>query len=253
MAVIDDSKQAAGQSPADSPGNMPGHLKDHRSVIFLRSVLVGAASILPLPGVSEALTSALRRGLLRHVAGLRHVDIEEEAVDEILAEPPKGKRFTVFSALNGAASFLKPRRSLRRMVVALQFVHGIEESVRVFQRATLFDHYCAMHHLGAGVGVDKARRLRKTMDEASGMAQRELVGEAITQLVTQTARVLLALPGWAWAHIRRTGEPPALPSLLALAQTTNELVANLSVSRYLGRLAEAFDRKWSGGTVITVN
>ena len=42
----------------------PGHLQQNRAVILLRSALVGAASILPLPGVTEALTGALRRGLM---------------------------------------------------------------------------------------------------------------------------------------------------------------------------------------------
>jgi hypothetical protein len=228
-------------------------LKENRSVILLRSALVGAASVLPIPGVTEALTGALRRGLMRHVAGLRHVDIEEDAVDELLSEAPKSGRFTVFSAVNGAVSFLKPRRALRRMLVALQLVHGFEEAARVFQRATLLDHYCAVHHLGASITVDKARRLRKAMEEASGTAQSELVGETISQLVTQAVRMMMALPAWVWSHIQRTGEPPALPSLLGLAQASHELVANLSASRYLGRLAETFDRKWSGGTVITVN
>jgi hypothetical protein len=235
------------------PKQEPAHLKDHRAVISFRSALVGAASLLPVPGVAEALAGALRRGLMRHVTSLRHVDIEDEAVDALLAEAPGPRRFTVYSALSGAVAFLKPRRALRRMVAALQILHGIEEGVRMFQLATLVDHYCTMHHLGPSIGVDKARRLRRVIDESTITAQRELAAEAINQIATQAGRILVELPGWAWGHIKRTGEPPALPSLAGLSRTTHELIANLSVRRYLGRLTETFDRKWSGGTVITVN
>ena len=64
----------------------PAHLHDNRSVIILRSILIGAASVLPVPGVTEALTGSLRRGLMQHVAGLRKVDIEEDALDAFLAK-----------------------------------------------------------------------------------------------------------------------------------------------------------------------
>lgn len=231
----------------------PAHLQAHRKVILLRSALVGAASILPLPGVAEPLTGALRRGLMQHVAGLRHVDLEEAALDELLAETPKQKRLSLFSALGGLASLLRPRRALRRMFVGLAVLRGAEEAARAFQQATLLDHYCAVHHLGPAISVDKARRLRAVMEQASTLAQRELAGEALTQIATQMGRLILAVPTWVWGQIRRTGEPPALPSLAGLVQTTQELLAGLSARRYLGRLADSFDRKWSGGTVITVN
>jgi len=239
--VIEDTKQE------------PGHLQDNRSVILLRSALVGAASVLPLPGVTEALTGALRRGLMQHVAGLRQVDIEEPALDALLAESPKQKRLTVFSALGGLVSLLRPRQAFRRMFIGLAVLRGVEEGARAFQLATLLDHYCAVHHLGPGISVDKARRLRAVMDESTTIAQRELAGEALTQIATQAGRLILAVPTWVWGQIRRTGEPPALPSLAGLVQSTQEMLASLSARRYLGRLADTFDRKWSGGTVITVN
>ncbi len=231
----------------------PGHLQQNRAVILLRSALVGAASILPLPGVTEALTGALRRGLMQHVAGLRHVDLEEPALDELLAESPKKKRLTVFSALGGLVSLLRPRQAFRRMFIGLAVLRGVEEGARAFQTATLLDHYCAVHHLGPGISVDKARRLRAVMEEATLIAQRELASEALTQIATQAGRLIVAVPTWVWAQIRRTGEPPALPSLAGLVESTQQMLATLSARRYLGHLTDSFDRKWSGGTVITVN
>ena len=231
----------------------PAHLHTNRPVIILRSILVGAATVLPVPGISEALTGSLRRGLMQHVAGLRKVDIEEDALDALLAESPKPKRLTLFSAAGGLASLLGPRKALRRMFVGLQVLRGVEEGARVFQLATLLDHYCAVHHLGPGISVDKARKLRSVIDQASATTQRELAGEALTQIAGQAGRLITAVPSWAWAHIRRTGEVPALPNLSSLVQTTQELFANLSARRYFGRLTDTFDRKWSGGTVITVN
>ncbi len=231
----------------------PAHLHDHRSAIILRSILVGAASILPVPGVTEALTGSLRRGLLQHVAGLRKVDIEEDALDALLADTPKAKRLTLFSALGGLASMLGPRQALRRLFIGLQVLRGVEEGAKAFQLATLLDHYCAVHHIGAGISVDRARKLRGVIDAASAGTQRELAGETLTLLASQGMQLATAVPTWVWAHIRRTGEAPALPELPSLMQTTHELLAHLSVRGYLGRLTDTFDRKWSGGTVITVN
>ena len=237
----------------DDTKHEPAHLKDNRPVIILRSALVGAASVLPVPGVTEALTGALRRGLMQHVAGLRHVDLEEDALDALLSDSPKPKRLTLFSAIGGLATVLRPRQSLRRMFIGLQVLRGIEEGARAFQAATLLDHYCAVHHVGAGISVDKARRLRATMAEATALAQRELAGEALTQLATHAVRLLTAVPTWVWAQIRHTGEVPELPSLAGLVHSTQEFLSSLSARRYLGRLSDSFDRKWSGGTVITVN
>jgi len=231
----------------------PAHLQDNRAVIILRSALVGAASVLPLPGIGDALTGALRRGLMQHVAGLRHVDIEEDALDALLSESPKQRRLSLFSAVGGLASLLRPRKALRRMFVGLQVLRGVEEAARVFQMATLLDHYCAVHHLGPAITVDKARKLGEVMAEASLLAQRELASEALTQLATGALSLFTAVPVWVWGHIHRTGEPPALPSLAALVQSTQQFLATVSARRYLGRLSDSFDRKWSGGTIITVN
>lgn len=237
----------------DDTKHEPAHLQDNRAVIILRSALVGAASVVPVPGIGDALTGALRRGLMQHVAGLRHVDIEEDALDALLAESPKQRRLTVFSAVGGLASLLRPRKALRRMFVGLQVLRGLEEGARAFQMATLLDHYCAVHHLGPAISVDKARKLGEVMAEASVLAQRELASEALTQLATTTLRLFTAVPVWIWGHIHRTGEPPALPSLAALVQLTQQFLATVSARRYLGRLSDSFDRKWSGGTIITVN
>ena len=231
----------------------PAHLHDNRSVIILRSILVGAASILPVPGVTEALTGSLRRGLMQHVAGLRKVDLEEDALDAFLSDSPKPKRLTLFAALGGLASMLGPRQALRRMFIGLQVLRGAEEGARAFHLATLLDHYCAAHHIGGGISVDKARKLRSVIEESSATTQRQLAGETLTLLAKEGMQLLTTVPTWVWAHIRRTGEPPALPELPSLAQTTQELLAHLSVRLYLGRLTDTFDRKWSGGTVITVN
>ena len=47
--------------------------------------------------------------------------------------------------------------------------------------------------------------------------------------------------------------PGPLAPLPVAVEIIRELLATLSARRYLGRLADSFDRKWSGGTVITVN
>ena len=61
---------------------------------------IGITSAPGLQLKTEALTGALRRGLMQHVAGLRQVDIDEPALDELLAER------AIFEYWSHEASFL---------------------------------------------------------------------------------------------------------------------------------------------------
>jgi hypothetical protein len=232
-----------------------GHLEENRTVILLRSLLVGVSSALPLPGVSELITGSLKRGLLQHVAGLRRVDLTDAAVDELLSEPPKRKNLGVFAAIGGLAGVFRRRsgRGLRRLFVGLQVLQALDESLRMFQLGILLDHYCASFHVGAALDGDKARQLRLAFEDAQLQAQRGLISDSLATILTQLTQVALALPQWVWSHIQKTGTPPVLPSMAGLVAQTQALLSELGMRRYLNRLATCFDKKWSGAAVITVN
>lgn len=225
----------------------PEHLQEHRVLILVRSALIGAASILPVPAVGDLLATALRRGLVQHVAGLRHVDLDDEAVEVLVAAPEDRKRLGILSALGSLTSLLGRRGRFRRLFVGLVVLQGLEESSRAFHLATLVDHYCARHHVGAGLAPAEAKQLRASIDEAIRTAQSDLAGETLDRLVALGSRVFQIAMSSLSARLQRGPvDPQALPNLSVLAERTQEFVRDLSVRRYVARLASSFDRKWGG-------
>lgn len=228
------------------------HLSENRAVILFRSALVGASTMIPVPLVSDLLTQMLRRGLLKQVASLRHVELEKEAIDVLLTDSPERKRLGVLSMVSGVFAWLKPRGRMRRMVAFLQLLRGIEEGVRIFHLATLLDHYAAHYHAGGVLKESDATKLRAAMDEAVDGAQRDLATEALNGALTAIGRLVMAVPGWVLDKIRRGEDPAELP-ISGLADQTRELLHDLTLQRYLGRIANTFDKKWGGAAVITVS
>jgi hypothetical protein len=201
--------------------------------------------MIPVPLVSDLLAQMLRRGLLKQIASLRHVELEKEAIDVLLSDSPERKRLGVLSMVSGVFAWLKPRGRMRRMVAFLQLLRGLEEGVRMFHLATLLDHYAAHYHAGGVLKESDATKLRAAMDEAVEGAQRDLA-------LTAIGRLVMAVPGWVLDKIRRGEEPAELP-ISGLADQTRELLHDLTLQRYLGRIANTFDKKWGGAAVITVS
>lgn len=213
-------------------------------VILARSVLIGAANMLPLPGISDKLGSALTRGLVYHVAQLRYVDIEEAAVDTLVAPAEKQGRLSILSTLGSLVSLLR-RGRMRRLFAGLAVLNGLEEASRAFHIAMLLDHYCAQHHSGVAIRVEEARKLKQTMDEATRAAQRTLGGKVLDEVITQTQHFFQKVPSWIWAQIKRADAMPPLPALQALAHEAKNAVSVLSPPRYFSNVVQNFDQQWS--------
>lgn len=220
------------------------HLKEHRQVILVRSVLVGAAKMLPVPGVSDMLGAALSRGLVYHVAQLRYVDIEDGAVEVLTAAHEKQGRLNLLSALGGLLSLLR-RGRMRRLFAGLAVLHGIEEGMRAFHTALLLDHYCAQHHTGVAIRAEEARKLRQTIDESVKAAQRSLGGAVLDQIIVQTQRFFQTVPPWVWAQLKRADAMPPLPALQALAHEAKKSLGVLSLDRYFNHVVRNFDQRWN--------
>lgn len=223
------------------------HLKQHRQVILVRSALIGAATVLPLPGVGDMLTEALSRGLIYHIARLRYVDIDEEAVDVLLAPPEKKQRLGLLSAVGGLASLLRKRTTkMRRLFAVLALLRGIEVASQAFHMATLLDHYCAQHHRGAAIRVEEARLLRASMDEAAHTAQRALASSVLGRLFSQCLQLAQALPAWVWGKLTRDSSTLALrPALVVVARAVRNFLKELSIHRYFASVVLNFDQEWS--------
>lgn len=234
----------AGHGDAAEP-NPTGHLESHRGVILLRSVLIGAATA--APAVGDFLAPALKRGLMQHVSGLWHLDIDDGALEALLVENDKVHRLSLLTMVGGFMAVLRRTGRLRRLFVGFTVLRGIEETSRAFHIATLLDHYCARHSNGATIHERDAKRLREIADAAVSAAQQQVAASLLQNAVEQGLRLLQAVPTWALAKIGRApSEPP--PPIAEVSQGARSLFREVSVRRYLTNVVNSFDKKWREAT-----
>lgn len=225
------------------------HLLPNRPQILLRSLLVGLAGLVPVPPLSDYLTESLRRGLLRHVAQARQVDVDDAALDVLVA--PEGEQaLGTIAKVTGLLAALRPQRLARRLLGAAVLVKQADESLRAFQQATLLDHYCARHHVGAAIDATRAQALRASMEEVGKSTRREVAGEAFQRALSAAGRTLQAVPrkllGARGEGQDAAAEPeaPAESAVLVADAASRRLVRDVGLHRYSRRLAAAFDRRW---------
>ncbi len=247
------------------------HLLHSRKLIIGRSLLSGLAGMVPVPALDDALVRGMRRGLLGSLAERRQVDIDQAALDVLCADGPTVQPTTVWTVLSSAIPVLRPRSWARRFLVGFLLLRRLDEVVRLFHLATLFDHYCARHHVGLAIDEAAARRLRPVFDETSKRTQREAVTEVFTAALSAIGATLVKLPGRLYHLLPGRGEaskepdpgPPAkdavsaafieplvaetllAKALPAVREQTQRLLQNETLTRYTGRLARAFDRRWA--------
>lgn len=162
------------------------HLDKHRRLILGRSLLAGAAGLVPVPYLDDLLAGQVRAALVRRVADLRHVDVDGNAVYELAT--PHGSRI-LNAAGAGAILIGGARRVWRRVAASIVVVRRVDEAVQTFQIGTLFDHYCARHHVGLGVDGTKARRLRLAMDEAVRHARGRAMDDSFRRALATTRKL----------------------------------------------------------------
>lgn len=232
-------------SGAQSDAEAVEHLRAHRGVILMRSVLIGAATA--APAVGELLVPALQRGLVHHVVGLWHLDIEDSAVEELLVPSAKAQRLSALSIVGGLLAAVRKTGRLRRVFIGFTILRGLEESSRAFHVATVLDHYCARHSIGVLIDERAARRLREAADHAVSTAQRQITSSLMQTVVEQGVQLLQAVPSWALAKIGKapTETPPEMPDL---SQRARRLFRDVSAQRYIASVVHSFDKKWREAT-----
>ncbi|MDB4971071.1 MAG: hypothetical protein JWN44_6760 [Myxococcales bacterium] len=162
------------------------HLATHRRTILFRSLLAGAAGLVPVPYLDDILAGQVRAGLVRRIADLRRVDVDRNAVAELSL--PSGGR-VLNAASMGAILIGGAKKVWRRVAASLLVVRRADEAMQTFQIGTLFDHYCARHHVGLGLDGTKARALRDAMDKAVRQARSQTMEDAF-QRTLNTSRKL---------------------------------------------------------------
>lgn len=175
------------------------HLMPHRRLILERSVLAGAVGLVPVPLLDDLLTGLVRGRMVRRLAEARKVDLTASAV-LILAEE---RQVTMArNATLTAVSLLALRYAWRKVFVVLALSRRVEEMVHTYQIGTLFDHYCARHHVGAGVQGPDAARLRFAIDQAVASLHHDIAAEAFKKSGQTIARTATRVPVGLWDLLR---------------------------------------------------
>jgi uncharacterized protein (DUF697 family) len=199
------------------------HLGSNRGLILGRALLAGAAGLVPVPYIDDFLSGGVRSGLVRRLAELRHVDVDANAVHAL--STPNASRL-LHAAGVGAVVLGGARRLWRTVATSLVVVRRADEALQTFQMGTLFDHYCARHHIGLGLDGTRALALRTSMDEAIRHAR----GEAFEQSFRRALKQARSLAG----RLRRRA---------LVEQVEAELDG--PATAYLASLVGAFDVAWA--------
>jgi hypothetical protein len=226
------------------------HLDANRPLILGRAVISGAAGLVPVPYIDELLAALVRESLVRRLAEIRQVDVDPQALQAIAA--PQGSRLLTAATL-GSAALGATRRVFRRLAASLLLVRRVDEAMQTFQVGTLFDHYCARHHVGLGLDSQRAVRLRKAMDAAIRSTHGEALQRSFRATLRMPGALAVELPRRLWSRVRRRGGPVDAEKLdgeLRRAESAGfvqRAAAGITgVGRGYGRsLADAFDEAWT--------
>ena len=171
------------------------YLAGQRRTIIARSVLAGAAGMVPVPFLDDWIVGTILGAGYRRIASAHGVDIDRDAEKSLVfgtAQPP-----SPLDIATGGVMYRVAGRAARRMLFALATIRRARAASRNFVTMTLFDHYCAKLHRGLA------------LDSATALALREDIGRAIDNT-----------PGALAFHPFRRG---ALAAARALARAPLEL------------------------------
>lgn len=168
------------------------HLRENRRLIVHRALLASALrSFLPVPGMDELLAGRVCAGLYIKLASLRHVDLPAEVAAVLTQKGDFHKSRSVMTTISLFARFAG-----RKAFALLATGRGAAEMARLFQTATLFDHYCARLHVGGAITREHAERLRTIMDQSVAEASQAALSDAFHDGARLLGRSLLESPRW---------------------------------------------------------
>ena len=198
----------------------------NRGLVVSRSLLAAAAGILPVPVMDDVVASLLRARMLKHIAEVRQVDINRDAL-AILSDEPQVSRLR-HMALTGV-TLIALRKAWRKMFLLLAVGRRGEEFAHSFELGTMFDHYCTRHHVGPAVDAELAAKLRATFDQVGKSVRKSLVRPSVA----------------AGALVRKEKAPIAqTESLLGKTRRVIDEELGAAGDAYANALREAFDQAW---------
>jgi len=194
------------------------HLGANRSLIVRRSLLATAVGgIVPVPVMDDYLAGRVRAGMLMQIADRRRVDLDPSSA-ELLADPREGS--AARNATMTAAALLAMKLAWRKVFLLLGAGRRAEEMTTTFQVGTLFDHFCAKLHVGAGLDRQATTRLRAAIFAAIRDTERESIVTVFKEGGRVLGRSIGEAPAWVTRQLRAAveqyvasgGNPDAVPN-----------------------------------------
>jgi len=180
------------------------HLQPNRALIVRRSLLASAVGgLVPLPVMDDYLAGRVRAGMLMQLAERRRVDILPSSA-ELLADPREGT--AARNVTMTAATLLAFKLAWRKFFLLVAAGRRAEEMATTFQVGTLFDHFCAKLHVGAGLDRDAAMRLRQAMFDAIRDCERTTLVDAFRDGGQLLGRSLGEAPEWVSRRVQKAAE-----------------------------------------------
>jgi hypothetical protein len=205
-------------------GRVIDHLVANRRLIIRRSLLATAVGgVVPIPVMDDYLAGRVRAGMLMQIADRRKVDLVPSAA-ELLADPREGT--AARNATMTAATLLALKLAWRKFFVLLGAGRRAEEMATTFQVGTLFDHFCAKTHVGAGVDRAAAARIRVAVFASIRESERAAVVAVFQEGGRVLGRSMGEAPAWVSRQLQRAveqyvasgGNPDAVANDLPRAQ-----------------------------------
>ena len=182
------------------PGELD-HLVPNRRLVVRRALLATAVGgVVPLPVMDEYLAGRVKAGMLMKLAERRQVDLAASSA-ELLGDP-RGTT-AMRNATLTAATLLALKLAWRKFFAVLAVGRRAEEMASTFQLGTLFDHYCAKVHVGAGIDRERAALLRDVIHASLAQAERTALVNAFREGSRVLGQTMLEAPSWANAKIER--------------------------------------------------
>jgi hypothetical protein len=227
------------------PGELD-HLTVNRRFIVRRALLATAVGgVVPLPVMDEYLAGRVKAGMLMKLAERRQVDLAASSA-ELLGDP-RGTT-AMRNATLTAATLLALKMTWRKFFAVLAVSRRAEEMASTFQLGTLFDHFCAKMHVGAGIDRERAIELRDVMHAALAEAERAAIVNAFREGSRVLGRSMLEAPAWANARIERAARRWAASGGTTTDATpgADEDVADDADARWLDRASSEVDGRIGG-------
>lgn len=168
------------------------YLGDNRRMIIGRSLVTAIAGAVPVPVLEEWLSATVQRGTIRRIADRHQVDLDESAVRAIADGPATPPEWT--EVAGGGLLIRLLSRGWRRFLIVLLAARRAQAASKAFVVATLFDHYCARLHVGAGLDAIDGAEVRALIDQAMEQTEGGLTRTLFRRGVLAAARASLRAP-----------------------------------------------------------